>query len=84
MKHFTPRQPKGRHFAWSRTISHDGALLTYRLFRREQVSGRLRPVELQYMRIAPRKMIAGDLKIARKVLRDRVDEIDLAAMGIAA
>jgi len=84
MNHFTDRRPKGRNTAWSRKVTMDGGLLTYTLFRRECVSGRVHPWHLQYMPNAPRKMIAGDLLLARKMLRDRVDEIDLAAMEEAA
>lgn len=79
MKHFTDRKPRGRKVAWSRTVSHNGGLLTYRLFRRDH-TGRLHPKGLQYMPCATRKMIADDLRRAWKMLRDRVDEIDLAAL----
>lgn len=82
MKHFTDRRPKGRIRAWSRTVSHNGGLLTYTLFRRDH-TGRLHPWHLQYGPIAPRKMIADDLRRAWKMLRDRVDEIDLAALEAA-
>lgn len=83
MKHFSDRRPKGRIRAWSRTVSHDGGLLTYRLWRRDHRNV-LHQYHLQYMPIASRKMIAGDLRRAWKILRDRVDAIDLAAMDEAA
>lgn len=83
MRHFTDRRPKGRNRAWSRVITHNGGLLTYRLFRRDH-TGRLHQTTLQYMPVARRDMIAGDLRIAWAQLRDRVDEIDLAAMEQAA
>lgn len=82
MRHHTPRQPRGRHFAWSRVISHNGEVVTYRLFRRDH-NGKVHQCQLQYLPIGSRTMIAGDLKRVRKVLRDRVDEIDLAAMEAA-
>lgn len=82
MRHFTDRRPKGRNVAWSRKVSHNGGLLTYTLFRRDH-TGRLHPWHLQYTPGAKRKMIAGDLRRAWKMLRDKVDSIDLAAMEAA-
>jgi hypothetical protein len=82
MKHFTDRKPRGRKVAWSRKVSHNGGLLTYTLFRRDH-TGRLHPWHLQYGPIARRKMIADDLRIAWRMLRERVDEIDLAGMEAA-
>jgi hypothetical protein len=83
-RHIANRKPKGRHFAWSRKVEMDGALITYRLWRRDHLR-KLHQVGRQYdSAIAPRRMIACDLRISRKLLRDRVDEIDLAAMEIAA
>lgn len=83
-RHIANRRPHGRQFAWSRKVEMDGALITYRLWRRDHLR-KLYQSRLQYIAaVATRTMIARDLLIARKALRDRVDEIDLAAMGIAA
>lgn len=83
MKTFTLRQPmKCRPTAWGRKV--DGAVVTYRLFRRG-LSGKVHTRQLQYLiDVAPRQMIAADLIKARKGLRDRVDEIDLVALEEAA
>lgn len=83
IRHLTPRQPKRRGFAWGRVIGMDGALLTYNLFRRD-LRGALHQKTLQYQAtVASRKTIAADLKRARKELRDRVDEVDLAVLEAA-
>ena len=66
-----------------RVIGMDGALLIYNLFRRD-LRGALHQKTLQYQAtVASRKTIADDLWRARKELRDRVDEIDLAVLEAA-
>jgi len=85
MKPFTRRKPtKCRPTAWGRVLQMDGQLVAYRLFRRG-LSGKVHTRQLQYLvDVAPRSMIAADLIKARRELRDRVDEIDYAAMEEAA
>ncbi|MEQ7773422.1 hypothetical protein [Xanthomonas hortorum] len=39
---------------------------------------------LQFTYVGPRAYIAQRLRNARRKLRDRLDEIDLAAMGVTA
>ena len=79
MRHFTDRQPKGRATAWARIVSPVG-YVEYRLFRRGITSSKPHMARAQFLPCATRKLIAGDLRKLRKALRDRVDEIDLAAM----
>jgi len=83
MRHFTDRQPKGRATAWARIVSPVG-YVEYRLFRRGITSSKPHMARAQFLPCATRKLIAGDLRKLRKALRDRVDEIDLAAMEQAA
>lgn len=81
----TPTRNGG--FSWGRFVRDQGPWLppvvTYRLFRRDH-RGLLHMHELGYQKGESRQRIAADVRAARHKLRDRVDEIDLAAMGIAA
>lgn len=87
MRHAAPRQPKKcAGFSWGRVALPDGGV-SYRLFRRDQ-RGALHYFMRNYsaaelecsfnMRLA----IAGELKRARHALRNQVDEVDLALMGV--
>ncbi|MFC4727108.1 hypothetical protein [Coralloluteibacterium thermophilus] len=77
-RHLLDRRPsRGGVSSWGRS-SADGAVL-YRLFRRDHT----RRVHMQTLGFAagtPRPAIAAALRAARHQLRDRVDEIDLAAL----
>lgn len=83
MKHFTNRKPKGRNVAWSRVVSHEGEVVAYRLFRRDHRRG-MHMTTLACGRLMSRHEVARDLRRLWRELRDRVDEIDLAAMDEAA
>lgn len=76
-----PRSNTG--FSWGRFPLGDTGLVSYRLFRRDW-RGSLHMQVLDFRPGMPRPSIAAALWHARRVLRDRVDEIDLAAMGVAA
>jgi len=81
-RHFTERKPKRARFAWGRKISDQGVVV-YRLFRRDSTGKLHRSMyPMEYLPHAERRQIARDLKRERRILRDRVDEIDLAAMGV--
>jgi len=67
-------------FSWGRFI--DDYSITYRLFRRDH-RGALHLKCLTYGLHVTRATIAADLMRAKRQLRDRVDEIDLQAMGVA-
>lgn len=84
MRHFTRRMPKKNGgFSWGRFPMGDGGPVCYRLFRRDY-RGALHIASLTFGRSLDRRHIAYDLRRARHALRDRVDEIDLRAMGVAA
>lgn len=82
MRPYTHKQPTTcRRFSWGR-IPHESGC-TWRLFRRD-IDGRVYMSGLDFRAGTSRAVIAGDLLKARHRLRDRVDEIDLAALGLAA
>lgn len=86
--HLTRRTPtRNGGFSWGRFTRDQGRAqppaVTYRLFRRDH-RGLLHMHELGYGNGEPRVRIAREVRAARHKLRDRVDEIDLAAMGVAA
>lgn len=84
LRHATRRAPKETHgFSWGRFPTDDGTLVTYRLYRRDHKRA-LHTHVLTFFDTDTPTYIAGHLRRARKDLRDRVDEIDLAAMGVAA
>lgn len=87
MRHAAPRQPKkSGGFSWGRVALPDGGV-SYRLFRRDQ-RGALHYFMRNYSAadlergLNMRLVIADELKYARRALRDQVDEIDLALMGV--
>lgn len=87
-RHHTRRQPKKktRGFSWGRFPIESGGAVTgveWRLFRRDH-RGAVHFECRLYLVDTPRKDIAPFLLRVRHVLRDRVDEIDLAAMEEAA
>lgn len=83
-RHVARRAPKRkRGLCWGRTPNDDGTVVTWQLFRRDH-RGALHMSSLQFTYAEPRAYIAQRLRNARRKLRDRVDEIDLAAMGVTA
>lgn len=83
MNRHLARRPPQRNggFSWGRVPRQAG--VSYRLFRRDH-SGALHVSLLEFDAATPRRSIANDLRRARHKLRDKVDEIDLAAMGVTA
>lgn len=81
MRHRQPRQPKKtRGFSWGRSVSADG-LVTWRLFRRDQ-RGALHMKLIVARTEWSRTAIALEINRARHSLRDQVDDLDLALMGV--
>lgn len=80
-----PRKPRGgRLVSWARVPaskhSGPGARFTeYRLFRRD-LFGAWHFEFRRFTPDAPRHFIARELRLAKRSLRDRVDELDLARM----
>lgn len=71
-------------FSWGRYPAGDTNIVTYRLFRRDH-KGALHTTCLDfYLGRDRRADVALALRRACHQLRDRVDELDLAAMGVAA
>ena len=68
-------------FSYARIPVSGGVV--YRLFRRDQ-DHVLHAELLSFHPDCERRLIARDLRKARRRLRDRVDEIDLRIMGVAA
>lgn len=85
--HLTRRQPKKNNgFSWGRfPLSHDehAVSVDYRLFRRDH-DMKLHYFILTFNHGEPRWMIAERVRVACHRLRDKVDVIDLAAMGVEA
>ncbi|GAB3054366.1 hypothetical protein [Stenotrophomonas tumulicola] len=83
-RHATRRTPKETlGFSWGRFPTEDGSVITYRLYRRDH----RRAVHMHVLSVftnGDRDTAAAHLRKARKFLRDKVDEIDLASMGVAA
>lgn len=79
------RRPPGKNggFSWGRFPADDARSVTWRLFRRDQ-RGVLHIATRTFLPGQTRAEIAAALNLARHRLRDRVDEIDLALMGVAA
>lgn len=73
-----PRRTRG--FSWGRAFNHEGVMV-WRLFRWD-IHGKLHCEILKIDMRSRRGWIAQQLCTARHALRDRVDSIDLAAMGI--
>jgi hypothetical protein len=81
MRHGQPRQPKKTGgFSWGRSVSAEG-LVIWRLFRRDQ-RGSLHWRQLIPHHSWSRREIATELNRARHELRDQVDDLDLALMGV--
>lgn len=81
MRPHAHRHPKSTPgFSWARIPEDDAC--TWRLFRRDH-RGKLHMFSLRYAPASDRQAIAGALRHARRLLRDRVDEIDLAALEAA-
>jgi hypothetical protein len=79
--HLQPRHPRKRiGFCWSRS-THEGAT-TWRLFRRDHRNA----VHMALITIGDRSRgdVARTLQREYRKLRDKVDEINLLAMGVAA
>ncbi|RFF46218.1 hypothetical protein [Xanthomonas campestris] len=83
-RHHTRRAPKRNGgFSWGRFPTSDGAFVTWRMFRRDHSSS-LHMHALTFTGEDDAAYVAKQLRRARRQLRDRVDEIDLAAMGVTA
>lgn len=82
-RHLTHRHPKAQRFAWGRVPLKGAGTVVYRLFRRDH-RGALHTTILHFYPRDTRHEIALALRQACHQLRDRVDEIDLAAMGVIA
>lgn len=75
------RMPHNRNaFCWARIPQQDGCTL-YRLYRRDQ-RGVVHAVLCNFPGDADRSEMAGELNIARHQLRNTVDDVDLALMGV--
>lgn len=83
-RHIARRAPKETMgFAWGRFPTVDGSAITWRLYRRDHRRA-LHMHVLTFFAHDDRAVIAGHLRRARRYLRDKVDDIDLVAMGVAA
>jgi len=81
---FTRRAPKRNWgLSWGRFPTDDGSAVVYRIFRRDH-AGRLHLEVRTFFTDAEPAHIARALRQAKRQLRDRVDEIDLAALEEAA
>lgn len=85
-RHLTRRRPQQRgRYAWAR-IPHEhtgDSVVVYRLFRRD-LRNTLHCEQRVFIDRCAREYIAAELRAARQRLRDRVDDIDLAILGVAA
>jgi len=83
-QHSTRAPQRNGGFSWGRFPMSETGTVTYRLFRRDH-KGALHMANLTfYLARDSRADIALALRHACHQLRDRVDTIDLAAMGVAA
>ena len=83
-RHFTRRAPKRNEgLSWGRFPTDDGSAATYRLFRRDH-TGRLHFEARTFLSSDSPLYIASHLRRMKRELRNRVDGIDLKAMGVAA
>lgn len=83
-RHIERRAPKETQgFAWGRFPTVDGSAITWRLYRRDHRRA-LHMHVLTFFAHDDRAVIAASLRRARRCLRDKVDNIDLVAMGGAA
>ncbi|PSD25174.1 hypothetical protein C7E13_00920 [Stenotrophomonas maltophilia] len=82
--HITRLAPKETlGLAWDRFPTLDGSAVTWRLYRCDHRRAMHMHAET-FSAHEDRAMIAGRLRRARRYLRDKVDDIDLGAMGVAA
>lgn len=83
-RHIARRAPKETQgFAWGRFPTVDGSAITWRLYRRDHRRA-LHMHVLTFFAHDDLGVIAAHLRRARRYLRDKVDEIDLAAIEVAA
>lgn len=83
-RHLTRRAPtRNGGFIWGRFPVGDTGAVAYRLFHRDH-RGALHTSILHFYPRDQRPAVALALRDACHRLRDRVDEIDLAAMGVEA
>jgi hypothetical protein len=81
-KHQTMRQPSKRNgFSWFRTPVGESGQIQYRLFRRD-CHNALHISALNVHASQPPRIVAQALRIAKRQLRDKVDEIDLQHLEI--
>ena len=77
---FDRRTPKANGgFSWGRFPAEE--TIQYRLFRRDH-TGALHLSTITFAKNTPTEQIAADVKRKRRELRDKVDVLDLAAMGV--
>lgn len=80
----TRRAPKSNGgFSWGRFLDKPSGIVMYRLFRRDH-NGALHFIGLNFSRHDSRRDMAIALRAACHRLRNRVDGINLAALGVAA
>ncbi len=80
-RHATRRMPSNRNgFCWARIPQDSGGAL-YRLYRRDMRRA-VHAVLRHFPADCDRKTIAVEVNIARHQLRNTVDDIDLALMGV--
>jgi hypothetical protein len=75
----TRRPTPGRQFSWYRGVNE--TTVEYRLYRRDHRKA-LHCSTVVFSKSEPTESIAATLKRKRRQLRDKVDEIDLVAMGV--
>lgn len=81
---FTRRAPRRNWgLSWGRFQTEDGSAVTYRLWRRDY-TGALHVESRRFFTGTEPAHIARVLRSLKRQLRDRVDAIDLQAMGVAA
>jgi len=81
-RHLVRRTPRAQGgFSWGRVLS--SGKVGYRLFRRDH-TGALHMFICVFRETDSRASVAGTLRRARRSLRGKVDEIDLAEMGVEA
>lgn len=84
IRNLTRRAPKRNGgFSWGRYPMGDTGVVAYRLFRRD-LAGALHYEGLDFYPKDSRRDVAIALRAACHRLRDRVDELDLASLGVAA
>ncbi|HDS1087117.1 hypothetical protein [Stenotrophomonas maltophilia] len=85
-RHYDRRLPKRTEgFAWGRSIDKvlGGPVLTWRLYRGDHRRTLLMHV-LTFFAHEDRAVIAGHLRRAHRSVRDKVDDVDPVALGMAA